>query len=1799
MMKVKYYKCPACAKKFKTLNAWGKHLDSIHPGTRPEGYSISRYFYYIKTGKEHGSCRTCKKPTSWNEQSMKYNQYCDDPKCKEAYVKIAKTRMIGKYGKVHLLNDPNIQKKMLSHRKIASKFRFYDGTEFEYVGSYEKQFLILLNTLGWCTNDLIAPSPHVYYYDYKNENDLKEHQGEKFYIPDFYIPSMNLEIEIKQQTSTNEEFNKINRVKERLKDEVMASNKHVNYLKINDNDFAPFFQFIMDMQEREPEVEDEKKDQMEMVANESYLEPAEEACKDVVTARKFLNEVDKIGKKYDANFFIVTDGASMTRTRDGEDCDAIRNARNAQKQWEKENGFDPDEDWKNGTGEYYRVTYKGEGIYEALRKVVPMNTWREMLNQSYMTWLPKPPTYATGNRSYFTKYGYELFEKTVLPIIKTYLDPRYIKTEKITKIGKQIYADQFQIVTESLGPTPFKSSLDGHFQKKPLLRLSQFKKLPINKNTIKKYQKDAKVLEFVGDDDITNDYIGYIFTNSKDEFVAIVGVDRGRNGKGDLRNYNWIMDIEVAPKYRGHGLTKQLLDIATKELKGDFLTVNYDNQVAINAYKNYGFKIGKRSYDEIQTGTSKSKMYTMFYHMDNVDVVEDEPIFSSPQELSDWMKSNIAYKEFDRLMAPEEVMQQKKGSCHDQVMFELEIFKQMGIPHGTIFFIEYNEGEMQGGRTHSLVYFLKGGKYYWFENAWGGHEGIHGPFRSLNDLKNQLYKENKKGSNYKELEFSSLGEVKPGMDLSEFVSVCLGGNESFVIEKEYEIANEKYFRTTDDIFYNKEKFDAGETNICFITGQSGRGKSTMGKALNSNKVEWYDCDRLIEQDQKTEEYFRTYNKKGTKNLFYQFLFQDPIGKKYRITIDDIKKNPYFRNGGYESACINDFIDFTIRVAMKEKSRKFLLEGIWIYMFVAPEKLQDYAVFIKGTSTVTSMYRAVKRDLSNGTISNSKNLDLYYKINSTRFRLRQMFGDEKYINQYRTFFSKENATEEFNTLPIIKDMGFKDWTPDKYLYEVTYKGKPLQKIVDHIDHPFSNGVKKKTYFEIMTQNEYDDFVRDDLPLLRQMLNPRHLKITRIRNNGERIKRSVLESSLINLSHQGCECYKLCDHFEEVHSCDECCHGMESYQIAMEEANYSRQNKYPVFIVLMHTGTLLANIIKKFTRDEFSHACISFNSKLDPMYSFGNKQIVKMDLGLTIGSPRFGFFKTHKSVYSVYVMYVNKASYDAMQTALKKFTATPDAWDYDFINLLSVWMGRPSENSKKYFCSRFCMEVISKGRELEKVPSLYRPQEMAELNDITLVNHGTDFYNYNYKVTERNLKLVKKHKFDAIKAEDVNKAIESFYGRNVISTSESFEDVTDIVKTLSKKELLAICDGTFRNSPYVIFRKVILTEDDPAAFVDVYQLPDMKKDEGAVCVACKPQYRGQKYALVAINEMMNWANRNPKIKKLFWHVRELDNYASIHLAEKLGFQKTDHDVTGVEYEISTESCQIAQEGLFSFKKKEKSEETNWHHQIFGTKNILGISNFKSYHTTVEFEDGLIEIKGINYRTLKNRIKKFYEDKSIENIFLPKYNAFDYRKFEKKRMRKAQMRVDWMYTYEFFALELVRLFADLGKRFRDKIYERFAEQIYQESWLMKADQKAEEVPYLDTNNLKNLTLTLNDYQKEFIEKYPKLKAQLNLNGYILAFEQGLGKTLTAIALSECLDVDHVYIVCPNSLKENWALEIQKYYQKYQDDDLWKQEVFICSQSPTRFDPNTTRFIITNNESIEKMYPYVMSGKNMLILD
>lgn len=253
MRKVSYYKCPECGMKYKSLGAWGNHMENIHPDSIPEGFSISRYFYFTLTGKTRGKCIQCGNDTDWSEASQKYNRYCNNPKCKQEYIKLAKGRMVAKHGKEHLLNDPTIQRKMVAARKISGYYKFSDGSgSVGYVGSYEKDFLMMLDKfMGFKAQEIIAPSPNNYYYEY----DGKSH----FYIPDFFIPNLNLEIEIKQNTSTHPKILKVDKVKEQLKDEVLLSNPKINYIKIVDKDYKGFFEYLLSLKEMVDDTSDNKK----------------------------------------------------------------------------------------------------------------------------------------------------------------------------------------------------------------------------------------------------------------------------------------------------------------------------------------------------------------------------------------------------------------------------------------------------------------------------------------------------------------------------------------------------------------------------------------------------------------------------------------------------------------------------------------------------------------------------------------------------------------------------------------------------------------------------------------------------------------------------------------------------------------------------------------------------------------------------------------------------------------------------------------------------------------------------------------------------------------------------------------------------------------------------------------------------------------------------------------------------------------------------------------------------------------------------------------------------------------------------------------------------------------------------------------------------------------------------------------------------------------------------------------------------------------------------------------------------
>lgn len=138
----------------------------------------------------------------------------------------------------------------------------------------------------------------------------------------------------------------------------------------------------------------------------------------------------------------------------------------------------------------------------------------------------------------------------------------------------------------------------------------------------------------------------------------------------------------------------------------------------------------------------------------------------------------IKYDNTDhKLKSANQVIKDKSGNCHDQVMLELKELKSAGLKPKAAFVMEYNPKTFQGGTTHSFVYYKDGGKVKWFENAWGDKKGIH-EFNSFDEIKKEIEKIHKKDNafgNNKEFTKLAWGQFNaaPGDSLQDIVDKSL------------------------------------------------------------------------------------------------------------------------------------------------------------------------------------------------------------------------------------------------------------------------------------------------------------------------------------------------------------------------------------------------------------------------------------------------------------------------------------------------------------------------------------------------------------------------------------------------------------------------------------------------------------------------------------------------------------------------------------------------------------------------------------------------------------------------------------------------------------------------------------------------------------------------------------------------------------------------------------------------------------------------------------------------------------------
>jgi len=190
-----------------------------------------------------------------------------------------------------------------------------------------------------------------------------------------------------------------------------------------------------------------------------------------------------------------------------------------------------------------------------------------------------------------------------------------------------------------------------------------------------------------------------------------------------------------------------------------------------------------------------------------------------------------------------------------------------------------------------------------------------------------------------------------------------------------------------------------------------------------------------------------------------------------------------------------------------------------------------------------------------------------------------------------------------------------------------------------------------------------------------------------------------------------------------------------------------------------------------------------------------------------------------------------------------------------------------------------------------------------------------------------------------------------------------------------------------------------------------------------------------------------------------------------------------------------------------------------------------------------------------------------------------------------------------HEFFALEFDLFLQYLQKAsgLKHLLYARklnkLREDIKKQTWLhLLFKPRPQAKSLFDFDGLAKLAFPPKPFQIEGLKHFVFIKTRTPFRGIILAFDQGLGKTFTAIMIYSVIrDPKLALIVCPNSLKLNWKAEILKFRP-----DIKDNEIFVLGVDK-KFRPGQHKIVIANYESLHKVLSLELpqNVRKVLIVD
>ena len=163
---------------------------------------------------------------------------------------------------------------------------------------------------------------------------------------------------------------------------------------------------------------------------------------------------------------------------------------------------------------------------------------------------------------------------------------------------------------------------------------------------------------------------------------------------------------------------------------------------------------------------------------------------------------------------------------------------------------------------------------------------------------------------------------------------------------------------------------------------------------------------------------------------------------------------------------------------------------------------------------------------------------------------------------------------------------------------------------------------------------------------------------------------------------------------------------------------------IYIVLTHSGTYFSQIIKFFTKFEYTHVSISFDKNIEIMYSFGRKKYNNpLNSGFVKEYKNGVFYKKYSKTRTIILeLQIENKKFDKLNKILNKFKNNSDRYGYDIVGLPSRIINIKINRKNHFVCSEFIGYLLESANIYKFKKDIIKPIDFMNIPNIKIIYEG---------------------------------------------------------------------------------------------------------------------------------------------------------------------------------------------------------------------------------------------------------------------------------------------------------------------------------------------------------------------------------------------------------------------------------------------------------------------------------------------